>query len=1520
MENSTRNAAAALGLLLCLSLLASCGSPRGTTTAATTTTGSATTLTGSVGDGPVIGATITVTDANGAAVNVGAITSSATGKYTISSIPAGTAYPLTVTATGGADQALVAAGVANTAPSAPLRSVVLSGNTVANISPFSTLVLATAIELGGITTANLSTAQANVKAALGMGLGDITKDLLLTDPSTFTAAELAIILKANEAIGELINRATKVNAASLPVDSVISQLGKDLTDGVLNGQNSAGTATDAGVYTDALAIRSAILGDLDNAAPTIRVGATNIAGTTGATTITTTHLSTAATAVGNTISAASLNTAAATTIASLNTTATAAKVASISLAAATTSGLTADGTSTYTVTAQVKDAAGNAMADVLVAFSATGTGQAVLSAATVATGTTGIATVTVSDTSSANDTVTVSASSGGVSSTSSVSLAFTGNATGGGTGANSMVIGAVTSVPANGSTTASVTVTLTDAGAAAVAGSPVTLTTTGAAIITSTNPTNTNTSGQATFTLIDSTPETVSLSASGGGATATGSATFTSVVDSVTVSSVTPVSASAPASGLDTIQVTFLVKNLGVAVANQVISFAGVGNLAGTPTVSPASTTTNASGLATVTVSDSKAETVTLTATAAGVAGTQALTYTPQPPATIILSATSPDPATIGITGAGAQESATLTFQVVDTNNNPVQGSHLVDFSIVAGGLNGGETLTTSQSSTINALVSTVINSGTKAGTVQVRASLNNDPTIFADASVTVTGGLPSGEAFQLASSPLNIAGRLALGLTQTITAFVSDFFSNPVAANTQAQFQTDFANITGAATFVAGTGSSAATATVSSAAPQPVDGLVTVEGQTIGGIHAKVLSLAVHPTDSNIIYAGTDGGGVFKTINAGVSWSHVGIPFQNLGAGKFANLTGSIVRDLVLDPNNARVIYAATEKGLFISTNAGESWNSLTGIRRITADNMATAAVTGVYLANGLWSDDGVTATTFAFNFQNAGTRARTTIYVNNTPATSYQLTTGGIQFIGAPASTALRGAVISADYDTNSSIGNVPFYAVAVDSLTYSATVGYSTTLYVGTYGDGVWKTVDGGKNWSRASTMATGGGGSFGTNVLSLAIDTTMAPNTVLYAGSDGNGLYKTIDAASTWTKVNGTQAAPLNESVVQDVLFNGANAWVAGKNGVHYSADSGATWNTPTTNVNATDAANTDVRGLARDATDGTLYAITYGDVLNNATPHGGVYSSTAASNGAVWSKLTDVLSAAGAHKLDAIAVFGQAGNDIVVVGSEGRSISRSADSGATWTKIIGTAPSNLTNTIFTTMNVMHSGSTTVSIIPQTSTYQPMNDGTTGGFGSFGSIYNGGTHSFYVRISDDLGNPLTPGTTFTITASAGTLTGTTSGTLGDAVYGSTDYLVSWANDLSTATQDVAASLSVTVTSGNNNASLSLGRTLIKQVTGTAISVIGTGGTCVGGTITGSGGSTAGSYSFRAGSGKVGATCTGASTATGASATFYWTLPTPTVSGGNTTPGTATDTVTITDTVTGKSATVTVTLTGN
>lgn len=93
-------------------------------------------------------------------------------------------------------------------------------------------------------------------------------------------------------------------------------------------------------------------------------------------------------------------------------------------------------------------------------------------------------------------------------------------------------------------------------------------------------------------------------------------------------------------------------------------------------------------------------------------------------------------------------------------------------------------------------------------------------------------------------------------------------------------------------------------------------------------GLSHSITALAVNPQNPVIIYAGTYGQGVFKSIDGGMNW----IAVNN-------NLSNQLVQALVIDPQDPAILYVGTQGfnisgtlsgGVYKSTNAGESWTAV--------------------------------------------------------------------------------------------------------------------------------------------------------------------------------------------------------------------------------------------------------------------------------------------------------------------------------------------------------------------------------------------------------------------------------------------------------------------------------------------------------------------------------------------------------------------------------------------------------------
>ncbi len=207
----------------------------------------------------------------------------------------------------------------------------------------------------------------------------------------------------------------------------------------------------------------------------------------------------------------------------------------------------------------------------------------------------------------------------------------------------------------------------------------------GNATISSTNPEVTNSSGQAPFTVTDTTAESVTVTATD----ATDSLTLaqklvvvfsapTAPTLSASMSTVVVSDSPAPADGLTDAVATVTVLNTdGAALSGLTVTMSGNPNT--TVNIEPliggsgtAPGVTNAQGQTEFTVRDTTAETVTLTATVDGV------TLTEQPPAVFVAGTADANKSTVSAAptqvAADGSTASTVTVTLMDYFGNPISG------------------------------------------------------------------------------------------------------------------------------------------------------------------------------------------------------------------------------------------------------------------------------------------------------------------------------------------------------------------------------------------------------------------------------------------------------------------------------------------------------------------------------------------------------------------------------------------------------------------------------------------------------------------------------------------------------------------------------------------------------------------------------------------------------------------------------------------------------------------------------
>ncbi|MEN8789809.1 MAG: glycosyl hydrolase [Flavobacteriaceae bacterium] len=141
---------------------------------------------------------------------------------------------------------------------------------------------------------------------------------------------------------------------------------------------------------------------------------------------------------------------------------------------------------------------------------------------------------------------------------------------------------------------------------------------------------------------------------------------------------------------------------------------------------------------------------------------------------------------------------------------------------------------------------------------------------------------------------------------------------------------------------------------------------------------------------------------------------------------------------------------------------------------------------------------------------------------------------------------------------------------------SVCATGVIGDPFTYYMGTTGGGLWKTTDAGQRWDNISD------GYFQTGSVGAIAVSPSNPN-ILYCGmgehaprgvmtSYGDGVYKSLDAGKTWTKMGLEATQHISRIRIHptnpDIVYIAAQGALHGPNkerGIYKSIDGGKTWN-------------------------------------------------------------------------------------------------------------------------------------------------------------------------------------------------------------------------------------------------------------------------------------------------------------------------------------------------------------------
>jgi ligand-binding sensor domain-containing protein len=270
---------------------------------------------------------------------------------------------------------------------------------------------------------------------------------------------------------------------------------------------------------------------------------------------------------------------------------------------------------------------------------------------------------------------------------------------------------------------------------------------------------------------------------------------------------------------------------------------------------------------------------------------------------------------------------------------------------------------------------------------------------------------------------------------------------------------------------------------------------------QTNGLQAVQLRVLAVNPNDPQQIYAGDEQGRVFMSANAGQQWQErsSGLP---LSAPLYA---------LSLD-NAGKKLYAATEKGLFVSSDAAQHWQRLSPTSSLPATS---------YTA--LFFVPGATSRTIYVGAAQRG------IFSSSDGGTNWHAASGGLpqgttvnslsfdpdlhQLWAATTSGLYRSSDQGASWQAfmNGLPTNITINAIQ----TAASSGGAQGLLYLGT-NQGFYRSQDAGVHWQRGETPL------IGSNIRTILVDFRSGSSGTVYIGSD-LGALRSDDRGQNWQSV-------------------------------------------------------------------------------------------------------------------------------------------------------------------------------------------------------------------------------------------------------------------------------------------------------------------------------------------------------------------------------------------------------------
>ena len=455
-------------------------------------------------------------------------------------------------------------------------------------------------------------------------------------------------------------------------------------------------------------------------------------------------------------------------------------------------------------------------------------------------------------------------------------------------------------------------------------------------------------------------------------------------------------------------------------------------------------------------------------------------------------------------------------------------------------------------------------------------------------------------------------------------------------------------------------------------------DGGETWESVSQGLPDASVFSLAINPFNPNVLFAGTQGDGAFKSIDGAATWTPVDID--------------STVYGMLVDPDDGNTVYAGSNgNGVYKSTDGGDSFvrvgspevGVVLSIVKSGQQLYAGTAGGGVSVSeNGgeTWTNTGVSqGQGLILSVDSAGG-----VYVGTNFDGAFVLPAGGrsqkwrrLAWKELKSCACQQGHGLSIDPSDHSHVffttndggllvtndggahwqdgGTKGFVARASRAVAFDPQQPWR--VYASSVAGGLFKSEDHGQSWKR---RRFGSSTNYTTGVYVDPVDHSVYVATFSNLGIETNGVWKSTDFGETFTRIDRAPNAPpgkfLNLSgrgITVDPHHHRTVYFADRSSGIWRSQNAGASWY----HVDATP-----VFSVTVDPTDSNI-------VYAGAAGGAGVLKST--DGGASFSpKNSGLPEDANTSRTGAVQVNPKH-NNVLYVGTEGDGVFESTDGAETW---------------------------------------------------------------------------------------------------------------------------------------------------------------------------------------------------------------------------------------------------------